>query len=197
MAASRDAFREGEIPASLLVGHASENTGLNGEWTLIADHRSDGMREITEFFGLDPHDRTAWEFSQHLNAPRMRLEYKKNEEGIPQLTVVCHGALSGDCPRAIIFDGHEQQGFKINKLVPHAPLQHMSSGFEEGSFLAAEIEGILFVRYKMRKGTFYITRVLLKEDPEGKEEGPLTLAQYCVITDDGKKHVALRYHKRI
>ncbi|KAL8453985.1 hypothetical protein Emed_000599 [Eimeria media] len=143
-ASLRDAFKEGELAASLLAGHARKNDELNGEWSIIADHRSDGLKEITEFFGLDPHDRTAWEFSQHLNAPRMRLEYKKNQEGSPELKVICHALLRGDCPRSIVFDGQEKTGVRFSKVIPHAPLQHMSSGFEEGSFLAAEIDSILF-----------------------------------------------------
>ncbi|XP_026189863.1 uncharacterized protein LOC34623699 [Cyclospora cayetanensis] len=152
MSSLRDAFKEGEIPQELCTHCVKNNEGLTGEWTIIADHRSDGLREITEFFGLDPRDRTAWEFSLHLNAPR---------------------------------------------LLPHAPLRHMASGCEDGTFLAAEIDGILFVKYEMRRGTFYITRILLDRDPSSKERGPITLAQYCVITKDGEKHVAHRYHKRV
>lgn len=196
MPSLREEFKDGELPASLLKDHAIQNDGLNGEWIIITNRRSDGMSEITEFFGLDSHDRTAWEFSQHLNAPRMRLAYEKMTEGTPQLTVICHGALSADSPRAILFDGQPRQGVPMRQVVPHAPLQHMASGFDEGTFLAAEIDGILFVKYQMRKGIFYMTRVLLNHDPEGAEQGPITLAQYCVVKMDGEKHVARRYHKR-
>ncbi|KAL8272613.1 hypothetical protein Esti_003502 [Eimeria stiedai] len=107
----------------------------------------------------------------------MRLDYKRNQEGSPELTVTCHALLRGDCPRSIVFDGQEKPGVKFSKVIPHAPLQHMSSGFEEGSFLAAEIDRILFVLGFVVSGTFYMTRVLLNEDPEGKEPGPITLAQ--------------------
>lgn len=78
--------------------------------------RSDGMNAITEFFGLDQRDRTAWEFAQHLNAPRMRLEYKHDSSGRPQLTLICHGALSADCPRAILFDGVEKKGVPVRNF---------------------------------------------------------------------------------
>lgn len=216
MTVTREIFKEGEIPLALCISHCKDLSGLNGEWTLVGDHRSDGMKEITEFFGLDPRDRTAWEFSQHLNAPRIRLDLSDpTDKHAPasgpdsnpndpragdhplQLTVTCHGAILADCPRAIIFDGIEKKGIPISKVVPHAPLRHMGSGFDEGTFVAAEIDGILFVKYQMRKGTFYMTRILLDHDPEGREPGPITLAQYCVITNDGEKHVALRYHKRL
>ncbi|OEH74709.1 hypothetical protein cyc_07817 [Cyclospora cayetanensis] len=224
MSSLRDAFKEGEIPQELCTHCVKNNEGLTGEWTIIADHRSDGLREITEFFGLDPRDRTAWEFSLHLNAPRLRLDYIKkggrstqksasnvgsSEGGGPLLKVTCHGALHADCPRAILFDGIEKKGYPVRlnfpvvilvameELVPHAPLRHMASGCEDGTFLAAEIDGILFVKYEMRRGTFYITRILLDRDPSSKERGPITLAQYCVITKDGEKHVAHRYHKRV
>lgn len=42
--------------------------------------------------------------------------------------------------------------FQLSEVVPHPPLRHMSSGCDEGTFLAAEIDGILFVKYQMRKG---------------------------------------------
>lgn len=193
----REAFKDGEIPAELLANRLPPSQGLEGEWILTQDSRSDGMREITAFFGLDPKNRTAWEFSQHLNAPRIRLEYKLNENKMPVLKVVCHGSLSADCPRSILFDGIAKSGIHIDRIVPHSRSLHMPLSVEEGTFLAAEIDGILFVKYQVEKGTFYMTRVLLKEDPEGKAPGCITLAQYCVVQSDGEKHVARRYHERL
>ncbi|CDI83769.1 hypothetical protein, conserved [Eimeria acervulina] len=139
----REEFKDGEVPQELLKYRAESNEGLNGEWKILDDHRSDGLNVITNFFGLDPKDRATWEWCLHISSPR---------------------------------------------VFPHPPIEKMAPGCSEGTFLAAEIDGILFAKYQMERGTLYMTRILLKEDPEGKETGPITMAQYCVVSKEGEKH---------
>ncbi|PFH35395.1 hypothetical protein BESB_062820 [Besnoitia besnoiti] len=191
-------FADGDIPEEVLKGClGSDLQLLNGNWTILSD-RSGPMTDITEMLGLDKLDRMSWELSLQLSAPRLNLSFTEEEEDrVPILRVDCMGQLGMEYIRDIRFDGQTKTGVHLRDLVPNPPLSHMSSGFDEGELLAVKDGAKLFVRYDMRKGTLYMTRVVLSKDPEGLVDGPVTLAKYCVVNKStGVKHQVYRYHRR-
>lgn len=63
--------------------------------------------------GQNPKNRQAWEVAEHLNPPKMQLQYKRHHDGTSELKITGHRPIAGDCSRVIIFDGVEKPGIQV------------------------------------------------------------------------------------